>query len=354
MSFVDADRSIHAATSADPTVCQGSYVPSDFGDCYPSMNCYRHMDGGPVVANAFGGLPNGVYPQFWTNEEMMRNMKIAKMEFFGDTTHVNNGINSSTTGGISLQNSPFMLADREYPLFFPGNVPFENKVPVQSSTYASYISSEGQSLSVKAERDELTMPYQNSSHSDDTNFNVGQEVKQITGTYPSVGCQSYEFFKHEDNATAVTTQRANYYQDINDGTANKFPGYMENLNLESLDKSLSIAQASIHNENQFNCVKSEEEGKMNQHESIDSQLSKGSAERFHVEDDSDVCIIEDISHPATISRPAEVGNSLLSQSSRCSYTHHHMVGSTRPKARDEQYILRVALQVETCTLGFYS
>ncbi|KAI5406723.1 hypothetical protein KIW84_053127 [Lathyrus oleraceus] len=63
------------------------------------------------------------------------------------------------------------------------------------------------------------------------------------------------------------------------------------------------------------------------------------------EDDCDVCIIEDISHPAPTSRSAELNNSLnMSQSSRFDYTKPYMAGGTKPKPRDEQYILRVALQ----------
>jgi hypothetical protein len=86
--------------------------------------------------------------------------------------------------------------------------------------------------------------------------------------------------------------------------------------------------------------------------SIDSQLSKRSNEGSNDEDDCDVCIIEDISHPAPTSRFSELENSLnMSQSSKFDYTQTYMTGGTRPKARDEQYILRVALQVGTFTLA---
>lgn len=352
MSFLDADRYLHVATSSDSTNCQGSSVPSYFSDYYPY---YQGTDDRSVVANTFGCLPNVVCPQYWTNEEMTRNMKVAKMESFADTAHVSSGMHSSTIGGKPFQYSQFKLADSEYPLFFPGKDLFEDKVSVQLSACASYMSSEGQSLCVKAERDELIMPYQSFSHSDDTEFNVGQELKQLPGILPSVGCQIHDFFKCEDNNTVVTTARANYFQDIMDGTANKCPGNMGNLNLKSLDKSFSDAQASIVNEKQFECDTGEGEGKIIQHKSIDSHLSKGSTERSYVEDDSDVCIIEDISHPAPTSRSAEHGNSLnMSQSSRCGYTQPYMGGGTRPKARDEQYILRVAMQVHTFILGFLS
>ncbi|KAK7327932.1 hypothetical protein VNO77_22025 [Canavalia gladiata] len=344
MSFVDADRSSHVASSTDSSICQGSNIPNDFSDYYQSLNCYQGTDDRPVVANPSSCLPNHVYPHLLKNEEMMRNMKVAKKEFFTDTTHVNSGMHSSITGGISFQDSQFMLADSEYALFFPGKVLFEDNAPVQLSTCVSYTSSEGQSLNVKAERDELIMPYQNSVHINDTGLNAGQEMKHLSGIFPSIGCQDNHLFKCEDSDTIVTTERANYYQDIIDGTCSTFSGSMGNWNLKSSDRNLYNAQTSVPSGKPYNCIMNEGEVKTIEHRNIDSQLSK-SSERSNVEDDSDVCIIEDISHPAPTSRPAEFVKSLnMPQSSRCGYSHSYMVGGMRPKARDEQYILRVALQ----------
>ncbi|TKY71656.1 ATP-dependent helicase [Spatholobus suberectus] len=189
------------------------------------------------------------------------------------------------------------------------------------------------------------MPYQNSVHSDDTVFNAGQEMKQLPGIFPTVGCQGNDLFKCEDSVTIAKTEKANYYQGAINGTANNFPVNMGNLNLNPLDKSLYNAQTSIASGKQYNCVMGEGEGKTIDYRSIDSHLLKGSIERSNIEDDSDVCIIEDISHPAPVSRSAELGISLnTSQSSGVGYTHSYMGGGMRPKARDEQYILRVALQ----------
>ncbi|TKY71655.1 putative ATP-dependent helicase [Spatholobus suberectus] len=126
MSFVDADRSSHVATSTDSSICQGSNVPNDFSDYYLSLNCYQGMDDRPVVANTSGCLSNGVYPHTWQNEEMTRNMKVAKMKFFADTAHVSSGMDSSANGGISFQDSQFVFADSKHASFFPGNVLFED------------------------------------------------------------------------------------------------------------------------------------------------------------------------------------------------------------------------------------
>ncbi|CAJ1961598.1 unnamed protein product [Sphenostylis stenocarpa] len=342
MSFADADRSSHVATSTDSSICQGSNVPSDFSDYYPSFNIYQSMDDRPVVGNTSGCLFDGVYPNVWENERMMTNMKVTKMELFTDTS---GGMHSIINGGISFQDTQYTYPDSKYASFFPGNALFEDSASVQHSTCASYVSLEGQSLNGKAERDEVFIPYQNCAHSDDAEFNVGQEMKQLSGAFPVVGSLGNDLFKCEDGVTFSTTEKPKYYQSAIDGAANYFPGNMGNLNLKPFDKSLYNVQPSIASGKRYNCVMSEEEGKTIEHRSIDSQLSKGSIDRSNVEDDYDVCIIEDMSHPAPISRSAELGNSLnTSQSFRGGYTHSHMVGGMRPKARDEQYILRVALQ----------
>jgi len=308
-SFVDADRSSHVATSTDSSICQDFNVPNDFSsDYYPSFNIYQGMDDRPVVANTFDCLFNGVYPHVWENEKMTS----------------------------------------KYASCFPGNVLFEDSASVQHSTCASYISSEGQSLNVKTDRDGLIMPYHNSAHSDDAEFTIGQEMKQLPGTFPAVGSQGNDLFKCEDSVTFTTTEKAKYYQDAIAGAANYFPGHMGNLNLKPFDKSLYNVQTSIASRKLYNCVMSEGEGKSIDYRSIDSQLSKGSIDRSNIEEESDVCIIEDISHPAPLSRSAELANSINTlQSSRGGYTLSSMVGVMRPKARDEQYILRVALQVDT-------
>ncbi|XP_052734833.1 helicase-like transcription factor CHR28 isoform X2 [Vigna angularis] len=341
-SFVDADRSSYVATSTDSSICQGSNVPNDFSNYYPSFNIYQGMDDRPTVANASDCLFNGAYPHVWENEKMTPNTKVNKMELFTDTS---DGMRSILSGGISFQDNQYTFQDSKYASCFPGNVLFEDSAPVQHSTCASYISSTGQSLNVKTDRDGLIIPYQNPAHSDGVEFNVVQEMKQQPGTFPAVGSQGNDLLKCEDSVTFTTTGKAKYYQDAIGGAVNYFPGIMRDLNLKPFDKSLYNLQTSIASGKVYNCVMTEGEGKSIEHKSIDSQLSKGSTDRSNMEDESDVCIIEDISHPAPVSRSAELGNSLNTlQSSRGVYTQSSMVGVMRPKARDEQYILRVALQ----------
>ncbi|ESW20203.1 hypothetical protein PHAVU_006G189200 [Phaseolus vulgaris] len=312
-SFVDADRSSHVATSTDSSICQGSNVPNDFSDYYPSFNIYQGMDDRPALANTSDCLFNGAYPHLWENEKMTRNMKVNKMELFTDTS---GGMHSIINAGISFQDTQYTFPDSRYASCFPGNVLVKDSASVQHSTCASYISSEG------------------------------EETKQLPGTFPAVGSENNDLFKCEDSVTFTMTEKAKYYQDAIGGADNYFPGSMRNLNLKPFDKSLYNVQTSIASRKLYNCVTSEGEGKLIEHRSIESQLSNGSIDRSNIEDESDVCIIEDISYPAPLSRSAELGNSLNTlQPSRCGYTtHSSTVGLMRPKALDEQYILRVALQ----------
>ncbi|XP_022639293.1 helicase-like transcription factor CHR28 isoform X2 [Vigna radiata var. radiata] len=182
------------------------------------------------------------------------------------------------------------------------------------------------------------VPY--GDHYQDAKFNVGQSVRQTPDIFSSIGSQAYQFYENEDNY-AVMSGISNQYQDSN-GRIASFQENVDNLNLQAANISWPHAQALITSEKQFGCVK--REGGV-QHKLADSHLSKGKFENFHVEEDPDVCIIEDISHPAPTSRSTISGNSSnISQSSRYAESQSYMVGSTRLKACDERNILRVALQ----------
>ncbi|RDX68508.1 Helicase-like transcription factor CHR28, partial [Mucuna pruriens] len=326
-SFVDADRSLHVTTSTDSTIGQGSNVSSDFFDYHLSSNFYQGTDDRPFVAadSPLGFLPNGICSQLWLNEEMMNNMKAENAELNADIACMSDDMPSSTTGWTPFQDSQAILVDSGYPSFRSGKVIFDDMSSLPLSAYPSY------------------MPYgdhyQNNFHNENVEFNVGQEVKQIPR------CQTYKYFKNEDNYAVITSEISNQYQDSIGGTAS-FQGNMGNLNLKAEDISWPHAQTLIASEKQFGCVKREGGGKMIQHKLIDSHLSKGGTENFHVEEDPDVCIIEDISHPAPMSQSADIGNSLnITQSSRYVDSQSCMVGSTRVKACDERNILRVALQM---------
>ena len=320
---MDTDISLHVATSADSTIGQGSHASSDFIDYHGSSTYYKGMHSGPfVVDSSLRILPNGFCSQL-PNDEMMNNMEAKNVDLNADITCMSSGMPSNTTGWMSIQD----LTDNVYPSFHSSKGTFDDMSSLSLSACDSY------------------MPYgdhcQNNFHCEDAKFNVGQSVKQTPGNFSSVGCQPYQFFEIEDNY-AVISGISNQYQGSN-GEIASFQGNVDNLNLQAANISWPHAPALITGEKQFGCVK--REGGV-QHQLVDSHISKGKIENFHVEEDPDVCIIEDISHPAPTSRSTIIGNSYnISQSSRYADSQSYMVGSTRLKACDERNILRVALQV---------
>ncbi|MED6156712.1 hypothetical protein PIB30_016868 [Stylosanthes scabra] len=340
ISDMDADRSLHASTSIDSALYQGSHFPSDLCGDYVYSNYHQGGTYDRTFAHdpSLGFIPNGICSKSWTNKEMMTNLKAENMEFCTDMANISGGMHSNNTGGLSIHDSQFMLADSGYLSYFASNGAFEDKVSAPLSTYASH---GDQSLCMKAERNKLVTTYQNNfQNNDDAQFNIGQEVKQLPDFFPSVECKSYGSFPFEDSYTVITSEIGNHYQDTVNGTASKLQG---NIGYLTADECLPHAQSSIAVEKQFGCVK-RGGSEMIQRRHIESHHSKGTAHNFRVED-TDVCIIEDISHPVPSSQSSDVHNSLsIVQSSRHVGSEHSTVGSTRVKACDERNILRVALQ----------
>ncbi|KAL1327097.1 hypothetical protein HN51_037188 [Arachis hypogaea] len=339
ISDMEADDSLHASTSIDSALYQGSHFPSDLcGDyAYPNYHQGGTYDRSFANDPTLRFIPNGIGSKSWTNKEMMTNLKAENMEFCTDMAQISGGMHSVNTGGSSIHDSQFTLADSGYSSYFSGNSAFEDGVSVALSTYASH---GDQSLCMKAEGDKLVTSYQNNFQNNDAQFNIGQEVKQLPDLFPSVKCKSYGSFPCEDSYTVITSDRANHYQDTINGTASKLQRNMVYL---TVDQCLPHAHASIAVEQQFGCVK-RGGTEMIQHNRIDSHHSKRTAENFRVED-TDVCIIEDNSHPVPTSQSEAVRNSLsIFQSSGYVGSQHYAVGSTRVKACDERNILQVALQ----------
>ncbi|XP_059623124.1 helicase-like transcription factor CHR28 [Cornus florida] len=104
---------------------------------------------------------------------------------------------------------------------------------------------------------------------------------------------------------------------------------------------------------QLGCTTEQRESKPTQLKSMESHLSKGSYRAIQSsvsyssnDNDSDICILEDISEPAPSNISYGNGKSLVT-SQRSNYSnplHHVGVGGVRLKTNDERLIFRVALQ----------
>lgn len=350
VSFMGADRVSHISTSTNSTIGQVSNGLSECRDYLSSLRSFKSADDRPLVAELSRGyLPNVFGPEFWQNQEIPANWKAENVEYLADTSRVSSNMHSSSTSGIPFQDNQFMSADSEYSSFFAGNV-------------SCMPSEEDQEFVVKGERDEHIAPYQNYPYAC-TEFNVGQDMKHLHSAIPYSGCHSYNVMKREDKD--LLSNIPHHYQEMINGTTCEFPGDGANLNLQAFNKSLLHAQELIAGEEQFYGVKSEGEGKIIQRRCLDSRISRVSNELVHRkflenshvdDDDSDVCIIEDISHPAPTNRSTDLAKSNnVSHCSAYGDSQPYMSRSTRLKACDEQYILRVALQVSIILrLGYHS
>ncbi|XP_057962916.1 helicase-like transcription factor CHR28 [Malania oleifera] len=124
------------------------------------------------------------------------------------------------------------------------------------------------------------------------------------------------------------------------------------------DGNLETSASGLHQSLPFNVnsqldyIKDEREGKLNQPKSMGSHMSKISSEsihsnslahKSHVDDDSDICILEDISQPPRLN-PCRKSLVTPQRPSFNEPLHHMGVGGMRLKANDERLILRVALQ----------
>jgi hypothetical protein len=107
---------------------------------------------------------------------------------------------------------------------------------------------------------------------------------------------------------------------------------------------------------QLGCGKDEKQGlpihskALGSHLSIvspESIQSNSSGSKSHVDDDPDICILDDISQPARSNQCFAPSKPIvpLQHPTYNDSLHHSTVEGTRFKANDEQLVLRVALQV---------
>ncbi|KAJ7968497.1 Helicase-like transcription factor CHR28 [Quillaja saponaria] len=210
---------------------------------------------------------------------------------------------------LKCQGGKYMPLNGECSSLVSGNFVIEDKSSIQPTKWAQpYMSSKKQALWVKGERNELITPYPNSS--------------DIAG--------------------------AEIYVDQKIGFSNPSKTYNQ-----TRKQYLPHIQSSTTSGKQLDCIEGERDGKMIKLDYIGSHLSKvrtesihsNILEKSHVEDDSDVCIIEDINQIVPSNRSILPGNSI--NTSPClTYgdSLSHTVGGIKLKANDERNILRVALQ----------
>ncbi|KAJ6707012.1 TRANSCRIPTION TERMINATION FACTOR 2-RELATED [Salix viminalis] len=140
-----------------------------------------------------------------------------------------------------------------------------------------------------------------------------------------------------------------------EGIAGRFPFDSVYLNLSDSEQHLPFAPTSYIRNMQLSCGKDEKQGLPIQSKTLDSHLSivspesiqsNSSGSKSHVDDDPDICILDDISQPACSNQYFAPSESIvpLQRPTHNDSVHHSTVEGTRFRANDERLVLRVALQ----------
>ncbi|KAF8031266.1 hypothetical protein BT93_D0459 [Corymbia citriodora subsp. variegata] len=159
--------------------------------------------------------------------------------------------------------------------------------------------------------------------------------------------------KVEDDAIANASKKARYSVDIANGLTTISSTHNGQLDLNVSEQSFVYSQP--FGLKHVGCIKSESSSTLTKPNNIVSRSSSFSPEstesssidcRSRGDDDSDICIIEEMSHPAPIPQSVAPGNGLVSDQV-ATYNislYNNGVGGTRPKTSSEQLIFRAALQ----------
>lgn len=157
-----------------------------------------------------------------------------------------------------------------------------------------------------------------------------------------------------DDAMANASKKARYSV----GSADGFAASTHNgkLDLNASEQSFAYPQPFRIGKKHVGCIKSERSSALNKPTNVASWSSSFSPEstesssidcRSRGDDDSDICIIEEMSHPAPTPQSVAPVNGLAPDQG-ATYDvslYNNGVGGTRPKTNSEQLIFRAALQV---------
>lgn len=411
--YTDADVSSHNVTSTDSTICHSSEIISDVDDHFSAMQHY--VNTGDTI---FDGQKSFNFRNFPSNKETATNTKddvFSTEKACSSGRMVLNAEGGTGKGSVSeevpvidfdVKGQEFRCADRKYVSPICRNshsnmdiTPVEGNGSVQPFSYShSHFSSKKQSVSVKNEgndglfvsrsmingsvepMDEVAS--RNSSYCGGGNsFPYKASRHPFTGLSPSLLSQKPVINAKEENEDMIfESKRARHCQEISDGSSarSSIDGGHLNLNFYDARQYFPCSQPSMLSRKQLDCTKDEIEAEtkprsMASHmsklspESIQSNSSDG---KSHVDDDPDICILEDISQPAPPTNSLVLGKTLnINQPARSSHPvafgkptvssqQYHCIdpsnypgvpqtgfGGMRLRASDERLIFQVALQV---------
>ncbi|XP_050368608.1 helicase-like transcription factor CHR28 [Argentina anserina] len=373
MPFLDVDICSPHVTSTESTLCQDSDL---FSDHYTSTDGMS-LDNTYLADSSLQPNPYNYYSTLYpSNKKMMTNVKDESVEFPTDRSCASSKININCQEGMAgsygfdstmIDASDITRWNFDYGTFYgtsavSGNSsldadsgPVDNKASIKPlGSTNTYVSRRQEFTGVKDESvNELGAPSSGMPHA--FSFMEGSRKPSYNG--------DSSFFDNEPRLSGHVKEetKKTYFPEGNNSLSHISGG---SVNLNGLEYQLPAAPPFASNKNQgYNMERPEANRSMPK--SIGFPPSKVSPESIHsnfsekspAEDDCDVTIIEDISdpapahrlpvvsnnrYPASMNHPLAVGSNIVS--SQQSNDHDTGVGGLRFRTRDEQLILRVALQ----------
>lgn len=389
ISLRDADISSHDVNHTESSICQIPDVVYENSEDYSAVQYCLSADGSLFSDPSSQYMPDCFDLQFMpSSEEMLINMKDENEELSAENTCLNSKMNLSQDARASsfvqkglnnysdVKGLNFNHEGSNYVSPTSGNSSSnagygsnDDIRSIQLSTCSqSYMSNKRRAICIKDERkDELVAPgicQPNEVVDEAVNdkFSLGVDARvfadknsrQMLSCFPPFISSKKNLFdaKDENEDLYLASKRPRHCQVIGDELSGRSQSGGGPLDTVSEQLIPSVKQSTVSNK-QLDYIKDEKEGKLIQPKSMGSYLSKVSPEsiqsnsldhRSHVDDDTDICILEDISEPVRSNSSLLLGKSLVSTQRYSDSLHNTGVVGMRNRTNDERLIFRVALQ----------
>ena len=390
ISLRDADISSHDVNHTESSICQIPDVVYENSEDYSAVQYCLSADGSLFSDPSSQYMPDCFDLQFMpSSEEMLINMKDENEELSAENTCLNSQMNLSQDARASsfvqkglnnysdVKGLNFNHEGSNYVSPTSGNSSSnagygsnDDIRSIQLSTCSqSYMSNKRRAICIKDERkDELVAPgicQPNEVVDEAVNdrFSLGVDARvfadknsrQMLSCFPPFISSKKNLFdaKDENEDLYLASKRPRHCQVIGDELSGRSQSGGGPLDTVSEQLIPSVKQSTVSNK-QLDYIKDEKEGKLIQPKSMGSYLSKVSPEsiqsnsldhRSHIDDDTDICILEDISEPVRSNSSLLLGKSLVSTQRYSDSLHNTGVVGMRNRTNDERLIFRVALQV---------
>ncbi|XWS18361.1 hypothetical protein CRYUN_Cryun32bG0037200 [Craigia yunnanensis] len=371
--YFDADMTSHNVASNESTICHGSDIVSDVSD--PCSVISHYMNGDAYFADS------STYN--WPNSFVFEESKEGEVvEFPTESACSSSRITSNAQGGTDNRSvsqfsktdfsdvkqqhfegegNGYVLPACENFSYIASDGLFDDKGSLQPFNHSPpCITNNKQAVCLKNEDNKMITSatilchsaealdeasWRKSINRVDDSLSVDEDLKQsLSDISPSISNQEF----------MVNGKDAHYYhQDVNLNVSSQSSLSGGLLNLTSSEQYFSSTHPITSTKMHLGCFGDESESKLIPSRSMclskvspESIHSNSSDCRSHVEDDPDICILEDISQPAHSNQSLVLvkKTSSLPNASFSNPLHNSGMGGVRHKGNDERLIFREALQ----------